>query len=52
MLLEGRYQLGATWVELGERLGMHPRLAQRRGEALLARLRAEAEAAAPGLTEA
>ncbi|MEB3263560.1 MAG: sigma-70 family RNA polymerase sigma factor [Synechococcus sp.] len=52
LLLEGRYQLGATWVELGEQLGMHPRLAQRRGEALLARLRAEAEEAGPTLTGA
>ncbi|MFY8147610.1 MAG: sigma-70 family RNA polymerase sigma factor [Prochlorococcaceae cyanobacterium] len=47
-LLEGRHRLGATWVELGERLGLHPRLAQRRAEALLERLRREAADA--GLT--
>ena len=53
-LLVGRLQLGCTWVELGQRLGWHPRMAQRRFDAALAGLRdgaqrwAEAKAAATG----
>lgn len=38
-LLVGRLQLGCTWVELGQRLGWHPRMAQRRFDAALAGLR-------------
>jgi RNA polymerase sigma-B factor len=37
-LLEGRLRLGCTWVELGHRLGIHPRMAQRRCDATLADL--------------
>ena len=50
-LLVGRLQLGCTWVELGQQLGWHPRMAQRRFDAALAGLRdgaqqwAEAKAA-------
>ena len=50
-LLVGRLQLGCTWVELGQQLGWHPRMAQRRFDAALAGLRdgaqqwAEAQAA-------
>jgi RNA polymerase sigma-B factor len=50
-LLVGRLQLGFTWVELGQQLGWHPRMAQRRFDAALAGLRdgahqwAEAKAA-------
>ena len=53
-LLVGRLQLGCTWVELGQRLGWHPRMAQRRFDAALAGLRdgaqqwAEAKAASAG----
>jgi RNA polymerase sigma-B factor len=43
-LLEGRLQVGCTWVELGQRLGMPPRQAQRRCLASLDLLRREAEA--------
>lgn len=42
-LLQGRLVVGCTWVELGRSLGISPRLAQRRCEALLARLQREAE---------
>lgn len=42
-LLVGRLQLGCTWVELGQRLGWHPRMAQRRCDAALAGLRAAAQ---------
>jgi RNA polymerase sigma-B factor len=38
-LLEGRLLVGCSWVELGARLGLHPRQAQRRCDATLARLR-------------
>ena len=38
-LLVGRLQLGCSWVELGQRLGWHPRMAQRRFDAALAGLR-------------
>ena len=38
-LLVGRLQLGCTWVELGQQLGWHPRMAQRRFDAALAGLR-------------
>ena len=41
-LLEGRLRLGCTWVELGHRLGIHPRMAQRRCDATLAQLQEEA----------
>jgi RNA polymerase sigma-B factor len=41
-LLVGRLQLGCTWVELGQQLGWHPRMAQRRCDAALAGLRAAA----------
>jgi RNA polymerase sigma-B factor len=53
-LLVGRLQLGCTWVELGQQLGWHPRMAQRRFDAALAGLRdgaqqwAEAKAAPAG----
>lgn len=43
-LLEGRLNLDCTWVELGQRLGIHPRMAQRRCDATLAELRREAAA--------
>lgn len=42
-LLLGRLQLGCTWVELGQRLGLPPRQAQRRCSALQRRLQAAAE---------
>ncbi len=38
-LIEGRLDQGCTWVELGQRLGIHPRMAQRRCDATLACLR-------------
>jgi len=38
-LIEGRLNQGCTWVELGQRLGIHPRMAQRRCDATLACLR-------------
>jgi len=38
-LVEGRLNQGCTWVELGQRLGIHPRIAQRRCDAALAELR-------------
>ncbi|KEF42728.1 MAG: hypothetical protein ER33_04095 [Cyanobium sp. CACIAM 14] len=38
-LLVGRIQVGCTWVELGRKLGMPPRQAQRRCDAALDRLR-------------
>jgi len=41
-LLEGRLRLGSSWVELGRQLGIHPRMAQRRCDAALAELQAEA----------
>lgn len=41
-LLLGRLQLGCTWVELGQRLGLAPRQAQRRCSALQQRLQAAA----------
>jgi RNA polymerase sigma-B factor len=42
-LIEGRLMVGCTWVELGHRLGMAPRQAQRRCTAALAQLSREAE---------
>ena len=42
-LLVGRLQLGCTWVELGQQLGWHPRMAQRRFDAALAGLRDAAQ---------
>ena len=56
-LLVGRLQLGCTWVELGQQLGWHPRMAQRRFDAALAGLRdgaqqwAEAKAASAGAVQ-
>lgn len=41
-LVEGRLNQNCTWVELGQRLGIHPRMAQRRCDATLAELRAAA----------
>jgi RNA polymerase sigma-B factor len=38
-LLAGRQIEGCTWVELGRRLSLHPRMAQRRHDAALERLR-------------
>lgn len=38
-LITGRLVSGCTWVELGQQLGVHPRMAQRRCLATLARLR-------------
>jgi RNA polymerase sigma-B factor len=38
-LITGRLVDGCTWVELGQQLGVHPRMAQRRCLATLARLR-------------
>lgn len=43
LLLTGRLLMGCTWVELGGQLGMHPRMAQRRCLATLARLQAAAQ---------
>jgi len=43
-LVEGRLNQACTWVELGQRLGLHPRMAQRRCDATLAELRRAAEA--------
>jgi len=43
-LLEGRLKLNCTWVELGQQLGIHPRMAQRRCDATLADLRLAAAA--------
>ncbi|MFM7268068.1 MAG: sigma-70 family RNA polymerase sigma factor [Cyanobium sp.] len=54
-LLLGRITLECTWVELGERLGIHPRMAQRRCDATLAELRQLAaawETQAPALRTA
>ena len=42
-LLLGRVLLGCTWVELGQRLGLHPRMAERRCTAALQRLREAAQ---------
>lgn len=42
-LVLGRVVLGCTWVELGRQLGLHPRMAERRCNAALQRLQAEAE---------
>ena len=56
-LLVGRLQLGCTWVELGQQLGWHPRMAQRRFDAALAGLRdgaqqwAEAQAGSAGAVQ-
>jgi RNA polymerase sigma-B factor len=41
-LLVGRLQVGCTWVELGRQVGMAPRQAQRRCDAVLDRLRRDA----------
>lgn len=43
LLLDGRQRLGCTWVELGRQLGIPARQAQRRHDAILARLQAAAE---------
>ena len=43
-LVEGRLNQGCTWVELGLRLGIHPRMAQRRCDAARAELRKAAAA--------
>lgn len=43
-LLFGRFAERCTWVELGQRLGIHPRMAQRRCDASLAELRRAAAA--------
>lgn len=43
-LLEGRLRLGCTWVELGRQLGMPPRQAQRRCDAVLDQLQRAAGA--------
>jgi RNA polymerase sigma-B factor len=42
-LLLGRQRQGATWVELGRELGIHPRMAQRRHDAALAQLKETAQ---------
>ena len=42
-LVEGRLMVGCTWVELGRRLGMAPRQAQRRCTSALAQLCREAK---------
>ena len=42
-LVEGRLNQACSWVELGQRLGLHPRMAQRRCDATLAKLRRAAE---------
>lgn len=42
-LLLGRLQLGCTWVELGQRLGLPPRQAQRRCSAVQKRLKVAAD---------
>jgi RNA polymerase sigma-B factor len=44
-LLRGRFEQNGTWVELGARLGMPPRQAQRRCLAVLQRLRQQGAAA-------
>lgn len=41
-LIEGRYVLGMTWVELGRQLRIHPRMAQRRCLACLSELKQQA----------
>jgi DNA-directed RNA polymerase specialized sigma24 family protein len=41
-LLEGRLLQGCTWVELGRRLGIAPRMAQRHCDATLQQLQQEA----------
>jgi RNA polymerase sigma-B factor len=43
-LLEGRHGAGCSWVELGAALGIPPRQAQRRCEAVIARLQRAATA--------
>lgn len=40
-LVLGRMQVGCTWVELGQQLGLHPRMAERRCNAALRHLQAE-----------
>ena len=42
-LVEGRLRLGCTWVELGQQLGIHPRMAQRRCDATVHELRLATE---------
>jgi len=42
-LVMGRVLVGCTWVELGQRLGLHPRMAERRCNAALRQLQAEAQ---------
>ncbi|MCT0225253.1 sigma-70 family RNA polymerase sigma factor [Synechococcus sp. CS-1328] len=42
-LLNGRHLQGDTWVALGRELGLHPRMAQRRTDALLQGLQREAQ---------
>ncbi|QEY31837.1 sigma-70 family RNA polymerase sigma factor [Synechococcus sp. RSCCF101] len=46
-LIEGRVVDGLSWSALGEELGMHPRLAHRRCDQLLAELRAQLQPTAP-----
>ncbi len=46
-LVLDRVLLDCTWVELGQRLGLHPRLAERRCNAALRQLRTRAEAWRP-----
>jgi RNA polymerase sigma-B factor len=41
-LLRGRLLLDCTWVELGQQLGLHPRMAERRCNAALRQLRTRA----------
>ncbi|MEB3260372.1 MAG: sigma-70 family RNA polymerase sigma factor [Cyanobacteriota bacterium] len=43
-LVINRVLLDCTWVELGQRLGLHPRMAERRCNAALRQLRTRAEA--------
>ncbi|MFN9646095.1 MAG: sigma-70 family RNA polymerase sigma factor [Cyanobacteriota bacterium] len=42
-LVLGRVLLDCTWVELGQRLGIHPRMAERRCNATLRQLRLQAD---------
>jgi DNA-directed RNA polymerase specialized sigma24 family protein len=43
-LVLDRVLLDCTWVELGQRLGLHPRMAERRCNAVLRDLRTRADA--------
>jgi RNA polymerase sigma-B factor len=51
-LVLGRVLLDCTWVELGQRLGIHPRMAERRCHATLRQLRLQADTWRQGMDPA